>query len=134
VRREPGPRSSLPLRLVHALVVEALRLGERGGRRRRRVADRGRERIAVEPGVAPERLVDRAGKGAAALFVSTGEEDGELVAADPGEHVAIDERRRNGRDYLLKELVAEVVAALVVGRLQPVGVDHDHARDAVLGR
>ena len=92
----------------------------RGRGRRRRTAARGRG--ATSPAIGRGVLVGR----------HVGEQDGELVAAEPGDRVAARRRRSRSRlADLAQQLVADVVAERVVDLLEAVEVDQED-RDLVL--
>ena len=60
------------------------------------------------------------------LRAGAGEQGGELVAADAGEHVPAAHQHREGRRDRLEQHVAGLVAVLVVDPLQMVDVDGEH--------
>ena len=64
--------------------------------------------------------------------VHRGEQDGELVAAEPGDGVPLPQHRPEPRADLAEQLVAVAVAQSVVDLLEPVQVDQEHG-DLALG-
>jgi hypothetical protein len=62
-----------------------------------------------------------------------GEDDGELVAAQPGQHVPRPERAGHPRAELREQQVADVVAELVVDLLEAIQVDEQQGEGAPRG-
>ena len=79
-------------------------------------------------------LPDLEGDGRAGIA----EQDGELLAADPGRHVLIADGGGDRAGDRAQDLVADGVAVRVVEALEPVDVDHEHservARAAAAGK
>ena len=61
-------------------------------------------------------------------------DDDELVAAEPGEHIALAQRRPQPLGHDLQQLVADLVPEAVVDRLEVVEVDEQHRHLVDLGR
>ena len=57
-----------------------------------------------------------------------GQQDAELVAAEPRDHVLLSERRAQALGHLLQQAVAGVVAERVVDLLEVIEVDQHHGR------
>jgi hypothetical protein len=84
-----------------------------------------------------ERLVehdsDAYGGGLAGRWIGGGEQDGELVAAEPGHGVVAADRALEPPGHLDQQQVARVVAEVVVDLLEPVEVEHQHGGPAGAG-
>ena len=65
-------------------------------------------------------------------LVGAGEEDGELVAAEPGEHVGLAHAHPQQRGDAAKQVVAGAVAERVVDVLEVVEVEHQHGAAAAV--
>jgi hypothetical protein len=124
--------AAVPLAPVQGRVgvpVEEPRIG--GRHRDGRDADRQREGLdrRARVATAQRRGEDPAGDREAGLEVRPGQQEGELVAADPEGTVGASQVRRDRARERHQQVVARDVAALVVDRLQVVHVD-EHEDEA----
>jgi hypothetical protein len=72
-----------------------------------------------------------AGHVARASGVGAGQQDGELVAAHPGQEIAGPERLLEPRSDEAEQVVADAVPEAVVDLLEPVQVEHEDGAGAV---
>ena len=96
--------------------------------RTRRARRRGWARGRYGPQVVDEPLGERRG-----LLGGAGHQDGELVAAEPGDQVPVAGAAAQQVGDLAEQLVAGLVPGDVVDRLEAVEVDQQHAAGLALG-
>ena len=81
-----------------------------------------------------DQLAQPLGQRLGLVEAGVGQQDGELVAAEPGQHVARPQRGAQPRADLAEQVVAGVVAEAVVDLLEPVEVEQQQRGRAPGGR